>query len=772
MKFATQNSLFEDFHPECDSPSLENINNWLGLVIGHRQLFQALEFDYLLLDSQRGTRIGINSYALNHEQNAPEHNIQVFIKISPSLLPNVSFSRPCSSLEPTIPLREVLGRGGVIAWAYVLPVSTFVEISVEDSEQLNRLVGLTRLAANISLPCSPSVNPNLKSIVSIESPFLEYRRETVDSLRIIDSYRGAVTMALWGIPRVVPWIQSLLQSLSKDGPSSLAPHPAIPGWMRSLPWDKKAIPGNGNSDDLEICLWNTIIRELSKCAGSHEFDPSKFIENCANSLSTSSRFHSQDYGTTLDYVFEQTQLMLSGRAGIDIEDRRVPRIGLALQLFMLRPKPDQYKTWFLDYPDLSLPAWVAGLIFCGLLSGYHLLPCEYRNASSLKPRTNSSRFRDLLLFHFLSCEATGNSDESWPGTPVETPKVVLEGSDLVLSWDNIIFSVKNSSERMAWLDADFSDPEILDKAKRIARLLRWSCTTRFLLFPPGCYRVDGAMIAVDGTSAGQQHVVSDCDFRIQISDSVASEEFLDIELFRHHLIAEGGDFKQRDVKVLTPAMEMRGTHGGHGSYISNSIHHASIQIKEIPGLSIIHDFISPAEENVLLDRIESGCWSYVGSKSSSRRVQHFGWTYNYKSRSVKPSDRIGALPEWAESLAQRLYREQLMPYVADQLIINEYTSGQGISAHTDSPGSFRETIVSISLLDSWTMRFSRSLKGGPFHEVLLPSRSALVMSGESRSSWLHGIRKRKTDESGRPRIRRVSLTFRRVISPSGFSPHA
>jgi alkylated DNA repair dioxygenase AlkB len=765
MTLATQRSLFPGLLAERDLKSFDNSNQWLGLVIGHRQLFQALEFDYLLLDSVQGTRLGINSYAFNHEQIAPEHNIHIYIRISPSLLPDVKLARPGSSLEPTVPLAQVFRHEGVITWAYALPVSTFTEISVEDNEQLNRLIGLARLAGNISLPCSPSVNPSLKSFVSIESPFLEFRRETGDSFRIIDSYRGAVTMALWGIPRVVPWIQSLFQSLSKTGQSRFDLQSSIPGWMRCLPWDKKASKNNDDSDNPEIFLWNTIVRELVNCAGSYEFDPSRFIEDCAKSLSSSPYLQDLGSGTVFDYLFERTQLMLSGRTGIDINDQKVQCIGLALQLFILRPKPDQYKTWFVDYPDLSLPAWVAGLIFCGLLSGYHLLPCEYRGTSPLKSGSNSSRFRDLLLLHFLACETVDTLDASWPRTPVDAPLVSLDGSDLVLTWDNITFGVKHSSERMAWLVADFSDPQILDKAKRISRILRWPCTTAYLTFPPGRYQVDGSeMIAVEGTSTGQQFIVSDCEFRIQMPDSATPVEFLNIESFRHHLLAVGGDFKQADIKYLTPVMETRSTLGRHRAPVSNAIRHNSIQITEIPGLYIIPDFVSAAEEHELLNRFDSGYWSYVGSKSSSRRVQHYGWIYNYKSRSVKPSDYIGALPEWAESLAQRLYREELMPYVADQLIINEYTSGQGISAHADSPESFRDTIVSISLLESWTMQFSRSLKG-PSHPVLMPSRSALVMSGESRGSWLHEIRKRKKDESGSTRIRRVSLTFRKVILP-------
>jgi alkylated DNA repair dioxygenase AlkB len=765
MTLSTQKSLFPGPLPEHDLSFYGKDSPWLGLVIGHRKLFQALEFDYLLLDFDQGIRLGINRYASNHEQTAPEHNINVYIKVCATLLPSVNLVKPGSSLEPTVPWTRVFNNEGVITWAYVLPVSTFTELSVEDDEQLNRLIGLAKIAGNISLPCSPSVNPSLKQLVSLQSSTLEYRRDPGDALRSIDSYRGAVSMALWGIPRVVPWIQSLLQSLSKTGQSRLDLQPSIPSWMRCLPWDKEARHNNADSDDTEICLWNSIIGELSCCAGNHEFDSARFIDNCAKSLSSNPSVQDSEAKRTIDYLCERTRLMLSGQAVIDINDQRVQCIGLALQLFILRPKPDQYKSWFVDYPDLSLPAWVAGLIFCGLLSGYHLLPSEYRGISPLRSGSNASRFRDLLLLHFLAYETVDALDASWPRTPVDTPLVILDGSDLVLTWDNIPFGVKHSSERMAWLVADYTDPQILDKAKRVSRILGWPCTTNYLSFPPGRYHVDGsALITVERSSAGPQLIVSDCDFRIQLPVSAAPVEILNIESFRHHLLAVGGDFKQKSIKNLTPVMESRSTPGGHNLLASNTILHNIIQITEISGLFVMPDFVSAAEERELLNRVESGYWSYVGSKSSSRRVQHYGWTYNYKARSVKPSDYIGTLPEWAESLAQRLFREGLMPYVADQLIINEYRTGQGISAHTDSPGSFHDTIVSISLLESWTMQFSRSLKG-PSRPVLMPSRSALVLSGESRSSWLHEIRKRKKDESGASRTRRVSLTFRKVILP-------
>jgi alkylated DNA repair dioxygenase AlkB len=50
--------------------------------------------------------------------------------------------------------------------------------------------------------------------------------------------------------------------------------------------------------------------------------------------------------------------------------------------------------------------------------------------------------------------------------------------------------------------------------------------------------------------------------------------------------------------------------------------------------------------------------------------------------------------------------------------------------------------------------------------VLLEPRSLVVLKGEARYGWMHGIPARKSDDvEGRTlkRSRRVSLTFRKVI---------
>jgi alkylated DNA repair dioxygenase AlkB len=186
-----------------------------------------------------------------------------------------------------------------------------------------------------------------------------------------------------------------------------------------------------------------------------------------------------------------------------------------------------------------------------------------------------------------------------------------------------------------------------------------------------------------------------------------------------------------------------------------------IDSAKIPGLTYLPDFMDQESHDQLLARVDSQPWL----NDLKRRVQHYGYKYDYKARRVDPSMRIGALPEWAMALAQQLVNRGLMPELPDQLIINEYEPGQGIANHVDCVPCFTDTIASLSLGSCCVMTFTRK-KTGHVTPLLLEPRSIVSLRGEARYQWTHGIAARKTDTfQGRTihRGRRVSLTFRKVI---------
>ena len=152
-----------------------------------------------------------------------------------------------------------------------------------------------------------------------------------------------------------------------------------------------------------------------------------------------------------------------------------------------------------------------------------------------------------------------------------------------------------------------------------------------------------------------------------------------------------------------------------------------------------------------------------------RRVQHYGWRYDYKSRAITRDMQIGPLPDWLYEIAFELVdRTGFFDSVPTQAIVNEYLPGQGIAMHVDRE-CFGPAVATVSLGDDWMMELHPPEDEARGKEsILLECGSALVMTGAARSNWLHGIAKRKTDRVGgflRERQRRVSLTFRTV--PNG-----
>ena len=184
-------------------------------------------------------------------------------------------------------------------------------------------------------------------------------------------------------------------------------------------------------------------------------------------------------------------------------------------------------------------------------------------------------------------------------------------------------------------------------------------------------------------------------------------------------------------------------------------------IATISGLRYVEDYIDERQHDWALARIDKHPWL----DDLKRRVQHYGFKYDYKARKVDRDMRIGELPEWLKRLSHQLHKDRYMPEVADQVIVNEYLPGQGISSHIDCVPCFKDTIVSLSLGSGCVMDFTNKSDKKKI-PVWLEPRSLVVLSGQARDQWLHGISARKSDEWDGQRYerkRRVSLTFRKVI---------
>lgn len=188
---------------------------------------------------------------------------------------------------------------------------------------------------------------------------------------------------------------------------------------------------------------------------------------------------------------------------------------------------------------------------------------------------------------------------------------------------------------------------------------------------------------------------------------------------------------------------------------------AVVEVAGIRGLQYVPDFITQAEHDLLIEQIDSEPWL----SDLKRRVQHYGYKYNYRARAIASSMQVGSLPNWALEIAQRLHDNHFISEIPDQVIVNEYQPGQGISHHIDCVPCFTDTIISLSLASPCVMDY-KNLETGEKISVLLEPRSLIVQKDEARYKWTHSIAARKVDrfqEQVIPRKRRVSLTFRKVI---------
>lgn len=181
----------------------------------------------------------------------------------------------------------------------------------------------------------------------------------------------------------------------------------------------------------------------------------------------------------------------------------------------------------------------------------------------------------------------------------------------------------------------------------------------------------------------------------------------------------------------------------------------------VSGLRYMSEYIDAVTEAVLIQTIDKQPWL----ADLKRRVQHYGYKYDYKARGITQDLRLGPIPYWLGGLCDRLHAEGIFSKQPDQVIINEYQPGQGITPHIDCVPCFGETIASISVGSPCVMEFTHSGSNEKTAQLLEP-RSLIVLEGDVRYKWQHAIPQRKTDNwNGQklPRGRRISLTFRTVI---------
>ena len=177
----------------------------------------------------------------------------------------------------------------------------------------------------------------------------------------------------------------------------------------------------------------------------------------------------------------------------------------------------------------------------------------------------------------------------------------------------------------------------------------------------------------------------------------------------------------------------------------------------IAGLAYREDFITPAEEQSLIDQLGAAdlepfrFHGWLGN----RKTRTFGWRYDFDDASFAPAEPI---PDWLQPLRSKAAAFAGVDGKAFvHVLLARYDAGAGIGWHRDR--DVFDQVVGISLGTPATLRFRRRRPGGFDRESLdVAPRSAYLLAGEARWDWEHRIT--PGDEL------RFSITFR-TLSDKG-----
>ena len=194
--------------------------------------------------------------------------------------------------------------------------------------------------------------------------------------------------------------------------------------------------------------------------------------------------------------------------------------------------------------------------------------------------------------------------------------------------------------------------------------------------------------------------------------------------------------------------------------VESGVRNGNINVSGVSGLFYYENEIDEKREKSLIDFLDEGDgqkWKKISDSKNSRKVQHYGYLYNYKTGKTK--EKGEPIPDEFEFLISILSEKFGKKF--NQVIVNNYEEGQGISAHTDVK-EYGDMIGCYTIGSGATMTFS---KGEKKCDLYVRSKSLYVMTGESRYEWKHEMASRKSDVVNDIKVkrgRRISITFRYV----------
>lgn len=644
-------------------------------------------------------------------------------------------------------LRNLTANDTFVSWGGPLPAFSVDHFRVSSDAAKTKLLALARNFGDMEIPSQPFK-------VGAFSPLVPPKDAPPEQGSWLpphnwNALRGAAAMAAFAVPAIDPWVE-LFCDLLRTGVANTESIEALHApWWRAVLWSDSAqqeqLPG----------LWRAMVAQLSQ--------PDRLKAWRAKTVLYDICEHARNLGedeSRLARLLERTVALLDDRGTVQNLGVHDDFLALTLQLLLLRPSPEKFYGWREEWPAIPPVVWWTGMTLAGYLQGYKSLPMRFRGTTEC---------RKLLALKTWQHACTNGSG---PWLALTPGNVTWRAGDdvIVMAADTQTWAEHKLGNRGRWYRAAFENPAVQTEAENLALE---ECPDAFeqvvVLENTNVPFTGGGKLKV----AKQSALAVNGRVEFVLGQGVTLERKLNVLRFKEWLATASisrrftkppGTLPRQDGSVFpicAPATQAASSTSPKKSTNKQLSTGATLAAKNVSLSSVLKvwpNFISDDEEKQLLAIIDSLEWD----QSMKRRVQHYGWRYDYKARKVIPSNYLGPLPEWAANLAKRLLVLELVSELPDQVIVNNYEGRQGISKHIDCKECFIGPVVTISLLETWDMVFTRKIAGetAKFVQPLM-RYSAVVLDGEARSEWFHEIPAR-LKEHGVPRGRRVSITFRKV----------
>ena len=425
----------------------------LGISVGHRELFQALECGWLRPHwPGDGVPLCANGGYVDHPADGAQerpNNIPVHLDFDAAPLPAVAVTD--TSTARHVP-SDAIAAGSTVLWPGALPMFALSALTTGTEEHAARLRALMRNFSNIAthaqlrIAAVDQVSPPA-DLTPVGGNVLVPDQHT-------NAVAGALHMGLYALPRMRPWIDHLAATCARDTPgaSACAQTAAQVGapWLRDVPWRRAY--SMRSAADVESRLWTMALNTLPVRVLPLLPALDRIVANAGVAEAW------QEYAAGVR----------SATTGIRLDAPRGEHVATALLMLSLRTAPEDFATWF-QHASLSPSIGWSGALLCGLEHGYSKLPHTFRGTPSEQAFVATTALDATRAI-------TGQPGLDWRGIPHGAPGAAVSGAGLELHAAGMAFLQRPHGQRSAWFEADALDgPAAHAAARRLAAERGWDC---------------------------------------------------------------------------------------------------------------------------------------------------------------------------------------------------------------------------------------------------------------------------------------------------------